>query len=216
MDTLLDLFLHLDVHLARYVVDYGWLVYGIVFAIIFAETGFVITPFLPGDSLLFACGALAATGTMNISLVFIVIAAAAILGNTVNYFIGRTVGPRVFTAGDGEGLMQRLLNRQHLDRAHEFFETHGGMAVVLSRFAPIIRTFVPFVAGAAAMNASTFLLYNVGGGLAWTALCVGAGYAFGNVPVVKDNFSMVAIGIVVVSLIPIGLEMLKHRRDSTA
>lgn len=212
MDTLIDLFLHLDVHLARYVAEYGWLVYGMLFAIIFAETGLVVTPFLPGDSLLFACGALAATGSMNISLVFIVIAAAAILGNTVNYFIGRTIGPRVFTAGDGEGLFQRLLNRKHLDRAHEFFEKHGGMAVVLSRFAPIIRTFVPFVAGAAAMNASTFVLYNIAGGLAWTAVCVGAGYAFGNVPVVKDNFSIVAIGIVAVSLIPLALEMLKARR----
>jgi len=216
MDTLIDLFLHLDVHLARYVAEYGWLVYGMLFAIIFAETGLVVTPFLPGDSLLFACGALAATGAMDISLVFILIATAAILGNSVNYLIGRTIGPRVFVATDGEGLMQRLLNRKHLDRAHEFFEKHGGMAVVLSRFAPIIRTFVPFVAGAAAMNAATFLLYNVVGGLLWTALCVGAGYAFGNVPIVKDNFSIVAIGIVVVSLIPIALEMLKHRRNSTA
>ena len=212
MDTLIDLFLHLDVHLARYVAEYGWLVYGMLFAIIFAETGLVVTPFLPGDSLLFACGALAATGSMDISMVFIVIAAAAILGNSVNYFIGRSIGPRIFAAGDGEGLMHRLLNRKHLDRAHEFFEKHGGMAVVLSRFAPIIRTFVPFVAGAAAMNASTFLLYNVAGGLLWTVVCVGAGYAFGNVPVVKDNFSMVAIGIVAVSLIPIALEMLKARQ----
>lgn len=212
MDTLIDLFLHLDVHLARYVVEYGWLVYGILFAIIFAETGLVVTPFLPGDSLLFACGALAATGTMNLSVVLIVIASAAILGNTVNYFIGRTLGPRVFAAGDGEGHVHRLLNRKHLDRAHDFFETRGPMAVVLSRFAPIIRTFVPFVAGAAAMNASTFLVYNVAGGVLWTALCVGVGYAFGNVPVVKDNFSMVAIGIVVVSMIPIALEMLKARR----
>lgn len=212
MDTLIDLFLHLDVHLARYVAEYGVLVYGLLFAIIFAETGLVVTPFLPGDSLLFACGALAATGSMDISVVFIVIAAAAILGNSVNYFIGRAIGPRVFAATDSQGLMHRLLNRKHLDRAHEFFEKHGGMAVVLSRFAPIIRTFVPFVAGAAAMNASTFLLYNVVGGLAWTVLCVGAGYAFGNVPVVKDNFSLVAIGIVAVSLIPIALEMLKFRR----
>ena len=214
MDTIIDLFLHLDVHLARFVVDYGLLVYGIIFAIIFAETGLVVTPFLPGDSLLFACGALAATGAMDISLVFILIAAAAILGKSVNYLIGRAIGPRVFVATGGEGLMQRLLNRKHLDRAHEFFEKHGGMAVVLSRFAPIIRTFVPFVAGAAAMNASTFLLYNIAGGVLWTAVCVGAGYAFGNVPVVKDNFSVVAIGIVLVSLIPIALEMLKHRRST--
>jgi membrane-associated protein len=216
MDTIVDLFLHLDVHLARFVADYGLLVYGMLFAIIFAETGFVVTPFLPGDSLLFAAGALAATGALDISLVLVLIAAGAILGNAVNYAIGRAIGPRVFAATDSQGLMHRLLNRRHLDRAHVFFEKHGGMAVVLSRFAPIIRTFVPFVAGAAAMNTSTFLLYNVVGGVLWTAVCVGAGYAFGNVPIVKNNFSMVALGIVAVSMLPMVIEVIRHRREGTS
>ena len=214
MEYLIDLFLHLDVHLAEFVAQYGTLVYAGLFAVIFAETGLVVTPFLPGDSLLFAAGALAATGAMDITLVFTLIAVAAILGNSVNYAIGRAIGPRVFTAGDGTGLQSKLLNRKHLDKAHEFFERHGAMAVIMSRFAPIIRTFVPFVAGAAAMSASKFLFYNVAGGLLWTVVCVGAGYAFGNVPVIKNNFSMVALGIVAVSLLPIAIEIIKARRTA--
>ena len=214
MEYLIDLFLHLDVHLAEFVAQYGTLVYAGLFAVIFAETGLVVTPFLPGDSLLFAAGALAATGAMDITLVFTLIAVAAILGNSVNYAIGRAIGPRVFAAGDGTGLQSKLLNRKHLDKAHEFFERHGAMAVIMSRFAPIIRTFVPFVAGAAAMSASKFLLYNVVGGLLWTVVCVGAGYAFGNVPVIKNNFSMVALGIVAVSLLPIAIEIIKARRTA--
>jgi membrane-associated protein len=214
MEYLIDLFLHLDVHLAEFVAQYGVLVYAGLFAVIFAETGLVVTPFLPGDSLLFAAGALAATGAMDITLVTVLIAVAAILGNTVNYAIGRAIGPRVFSATDTTGLMHKLLNRKHLDKAHEFFERHGALAVISSRFAPIIRTFVPFVAGAAAMNAATFLTYNVVGGVLWTAVCVGAGYAFGNVPIVKNNFSVVALGIVAVSLLPIAIEILKARRRS--
>ena len=213
MEYLIDLFLHLDVHLAEFVAQYGIWVYAGLFAVIFAETGLVVTPFLPGDSLLFAAGALAATGTMNLGLVLLLIAVAAILGNTVNYAIGRAIGPRVFAAGDGTGWQSKLLNRKHLDRAHEFFEKNGAVAVISSRFAPIIRTFVPFVAGAAAMNAGTFILYNVIGGLLWTAVCVGAGYAFGNVPIIKNNFSMVALGIVAVSMLPIVIEILKARRQ---
>ena len=212
MEYLVDLFLHLDVHLAEFVAQYGVLVYAGLFAVIFAETGLVITPFLPGDSLLFAAGALSATGAMNLTLVLTLIAVAAILGNSVNYAIGRAIGPRVFAATDGTGMQSRLLNRKHLDRAHEFFEKHGAMAVISSRFAPIIRTFVPFVAGAASMSASKFLAYNVVGGVLWTALCVGAGYAFGNVPVIKNNFSMVALGIVAVSLLPMIIEIVKARR----
>jgi membrane-associated protein len=214
MEYLIDLFLHLDVHLAEFVAQYGVLVYAGLFAVIFAETGLVVTPFLPGDSLLFAAGALAATGTMDITLVSVLIAVAAILGNTVNYAIGRAIGPRVFSATDTSGMMHKLLNRKHLDKAHEFFERHGALAVISSRFAPIIRTFVPFVAGAAAMNATTFLTYNVVGGVLWTAVCVGAGYAFGNVPIVKNNFSIVALGIVAVSLLPIAIEIVKARRRS--
>jgi membrane-associated protein len=214
MEYLIDLFLHLDVHLAEFVSQYGVWVYAGLFAVIFAETGLVVTPFLPGDSLLFAAGALAATGAMDLTFVLALIAIAAILGNTVNYAIGRAIGPRVFAASDGTSVQSRLLNRKHLDRAHEFFERHGAIAVISSRFAPIIRTFVPFVAGAASMSASKFLLFNLVGGILWTALCVGAGYAFGNVPVIKNNFSFVALGIVAVSLIPMVVEIIRARRQS--
>ena len=215
MAYLIDLFLHLDVHLAEFVAQYGVLVYAGLFAVIFAETGLVVTPFLPGDSLLFAAGALAATGAMDLYLVLGLIAAAAVLGNSVNYAIGRAIGPRVFAAGEGTGLQSKLLNRKHLDRAHEFFDKHGAMAVISSRFAPIIRTFVPFVAGAARMSASKFLIYNLVGGILWTALCVGAGYAFGNVPVIKNNFSLVALGIVAVSLLPMVIEIVRQRKGPT-
>jgi membrane-associated protein len=208
MQQLIDIFLHLDVHLAEFVGRYGVWVYGLLFAIIFAETGLVVTPFLPGDSLLFAAGALAATGALDVRLLFLLLAGAAILGNTVNYSIGRFIGPRVFR---GE-TSHRLLNRQHLDRAHAFFEKYGGMAVVLTRFVPIIRTFVPFVAGAGAMRYPTFALYNVAGGVLWVGICLGAGYLFGNVPVVKNNFSLVALGIVAVSMIPMLAEWMKHKR----
>ncbi len=208
MQQLIDIFLHPDVHLAEFVGRYGVGVYGLLFAIIFAETGLVVTPFLPGDSLLFAAGALAARGDLDVRLLFVLLAGTAILGNTVNYSIGRFVGPRVFR---GE-TSHRLLNRQHLDRAHAFFEKYGGMAVVLTRFVPIIRTFVPFVAGAGAMRYPTFALYNVAGGVLWVGICLGAGYVFGNVPVVKNNFSLVALGIVAVSMIPMLVEWMKHKR----
>ena len=212
MEYAIDLFLHLDVHLAEFVAQYGILVYGMLFAIIFIETGIVIWPFLPGDSLLFAAGALAATGVLDIRVIVVLLIAAAIAGDAVNYSIGRYVGPKVFTAEDQQGFFHKLLNRQHLDKAHAFFEKHGGMAVVSGRFAPIIRTFVPFVAGAASMTASKFVFYNVIGGIIWVVVCAGAGYAFGNVPIIKNNFSLVAIGIVAVSLIPLALEVLKARR----
>jgi membrane-associated protein len=212
MQGLIDLFLHFDVHLAEFVVQYGVLVYAGLFAIVFAETGLVVTPFLPGDSLLFAAGALAATGALDVWLVLLQLAAAAILGNTVNYSVGRIIGPRVFRAEDSSGLMHKLLNREYLERAHAFFERHGGKAIVLTRFVPIIRTFVPFVAGAGAMRYPTFALYNVLGGVLWVGSCVGAGYAFGNVPIIKENFSLVALGIVGVSLLPVFFEWLKHKK----
>lgn len=212
MQGLIDLFLHFDVHLAEFVAQYGTLVYGLLFAIVFAETGLVVTPFLPGDSLLFAAGALAATGALDIRLVVLLLAAAAILGNTVNYSVGRIIGPRVFRADPSAGGINRLLNREYLERAHAFFERHGGKAIVLTRFVPIIRTFVPFVAGAGAMRYSTFAIYNVAGGLLWVGACVGAGYAFGHVPVIKNNFTIVALGIVAVSLLPVFVEWLAHRK----
>jgi membrane-associated protein len=212
MAYFIDLFLHLDVHLAAFVAQYGVMVYAILFAIIFIETGLVIWPFLPGDSLLFTAGALSATGMLDIKLVVPLLIVAAIAGDAVNYAIGRRIGPRVFTAHDNESLFHRLLNRQHLDKAHAFFEKHGGMAVVSGRFVPIVRTFVPFVAGAAAMTASTFVFYNIIGAVIWVTVCAGAGYLFGNVPVIKENFSLVAIGIVIVSVLPMVFEFIKHRR----
>jgi membrane-associated protein len=213
MEYLIDLFLHLDVHLAEFVAQYGVMVYAMLFAIIFIETGLIIWPFLPGDSLLFAAGALAATGVLQIWLVVGLLIAAAIAGDAVNYSVGRIVGPKVFSADDYQGFLHKLLNRQHLDKAHAFFEKHGGMAVVSGRFVPIVRTFVPFVAGAASMTASKFVFFNVIGGVIWVGLCAGAGYLFGNVPIIKENFSLVAIGIVVVSVLPIAFEMLKARRS---
>jgi membrane-associated protein len=209
MPDLVDFILHSDRYLLEFVRAYGSWVYGLVVAIVFAETGFVVTPFLPGDSLLFAVGALAATGALNAPAAFLLLVAAAFSGNAVNYAVGRFVGPHVFTATDREGRWHRLLNRDHLLRAHAFFERHGGMAVALGRFLPIVRTFVPFVAGAAQMRSYPFVLYNGIGALAWVGLCLGAGFLFGNVPVVKENFSLVTIGIVLVSLLPVLVESLR-------
>jgi membrane-associated protein len=211
MQSLLDLFLHLDTHLAQFVADYGRWVYAILFVIVFAETGLVVTPFLPGDSLLFAAGALAATGGLDIWLLVLLLTTAAVLGDAVNYAAGRFVGPRIFAATDHASRWHRLLNRDHLDRTHAFFEKYGGKAVVLGRFVPIVRTFVPFVAGAGAMTYATFAIYNVIGAIVWVGICTAAGYAFGNVPVVQKHFSLVALGIVFVSVIPIGIEMIRAR-----
>jgi membrane-associated protein len=209
----LDFFLHFDKHLLELVAAYGPWVYALLFAIVFAETGFVVTPFLPGDSLLFAAGALAAAGGgLNPWLIVALLIVAAFAGNAVNYAIGRFVGPRVFTAAGGEGISRKLLNREHLARAHQFFEAYGGKAVILSRFVPIVRTFLPFVAGAAQMSPAAFGFYNLVGAVGWVVLCVGAGVLFGNVPVVKQNFSLVTIGIVGVSVLPMVFEFLSHRR----
>ncbi len=213
---MLDLLLHADKQLLELVGAYGSWVYGILFAIIFAETGFVVTPFLPGDSLLFAAGALSAAGVLSAPAMFALLAGAAFTGNAVNYAVGRAIGPRVFSAADGSGISKRLLNRDHLARAHDFFERYGGKAVVLGRFVPIVRTFVPFVAGAAQMRSATFVFYNGVGAAAWVALCLGAGVLFGNVPVVKDNFSLVTIGIVLVSIVPVIVEIVKQRTAGRA
>ncbi|HEY7471721.1 MAG TPA: DedA family protein [Gemmatimonadota bacterium] len=216
MQSLIDLFLHLDRHLAEFIALHGPWVYGLLFGVVFAETGFVVTPFLPGDSLLFAVGALAARGALDLGLATLLLLAAAILGDTVNYAAGHWIGPRILTAEDRAGFRHRLLNREHLDRTHAFFERHGGKAVVLGRFVPIVRTFVPFVAGAGSMRYSSFLAYNVAGAVAWVGICVAAGYAFGNVPVVRENFSLVVLGIVAVSLVPMAVEFLRSRRRSTS
>jgi membrane-associated protein len=217
VSAFVEFVLHLDRHLADLVAAYGPWVYGLLGAIVFAETGFVVTPFLPGDSLLFATGALAATGSgLNPGALFVVLFAAAFLGNVVNYAIGRAIGPRVFRAADSSGWTHRLLNRDHLERAHAFFEQYGGKAVILARFAPIIRTFIPFVAGAAAMTPRTFLLYTAIGAAGWVGVCLGAGMLFGNVPIVKNNFSLVTIGIVVVSMLPIAIELIRARSKRSA
>jgi membrane-associated protein len=201
-----DFVLHFDRHLLEFVRDYGSWVYAILFTIVFAETGFVVTPFLPGDSLLFAAGALCATGELSIAAMLALLVFAAFAGNAVNFSVGRFIGPRVFQSG------ARLLNKQYLDRAHAFFEQYGGKAVILGRFVPIVRTFVPFVAGAAQMTSGAFVFYNAIGAIAWVALCLGAGWFFGNIPIVKNNFSLVTIGIVFVSVLPMAFEMIAHRR----
>ena len=220
---MIDFVLHFDKHLLEFVAQYGMWVYAILFTIVFAETGFVVTPFLPGDSLLFAAGALCATGELSLTAMLALLMFAAFAGNTVNYAVGRFIGPRVFTRSTSgsdpkygsdpapdAGL--RLLNKAYLDRAHAFFEQYGGKAIILGRFVPIVRTFVPFVAGAAQMTMGTFVLYNAVGAVAWVALCLGAGWFFGNIPIIRNNFSLVTIGIVFVSVLPMVFELIAHRR----
>ena len=204
--TIADVFLHLDRHLAEFVQAHGSSTYGLLFAIIFMETGVVVTPFLPGDSLLFACGALAATGALKLPVLFGLLMSAAILGDNTNYWIGRSVGPRAFSGS------VRFLKRDHLIRTQEFYLRHGGKTVFLARFVPIIRTFAPFVAGVGTMPYARFLAYSVSGGICWVGSCTGAGYAFGNIPVVRDNFSLVVLGIVVVSLLPVVITYFRERK----
>jgi membrane-associated protein len=216
MEALIDFVLHFDRHLKEFVDLYGVWVYAFLFLIIFAETGLVVTPFLPGDSLLFAAGALAANGAFNIWILVPLLIVAAVLGDAVNYAVGDAVGPRVFTSVDRTSFLHRALNRDHLAKAHAFFEKYGGKAIILGRFVPIVRTFVPFVAGAGTMTYSTFGLYNITGGIIWVGICTLAGYAFGNVPIVRDNFTLVALGIVFVSLLPILVEYLRHRGQPAA
>jgi membrane-associated protein len=211
---LIDILLHVDKYLLDLVAAYGVRVYAILFAIVFAETGLVITPFLPGDSLIFATGALAAAGAFDVWLMFGVLVVAAVLGDAVNYAIGRYAGLGIIQRAETNPRIGRWVKPAYIARAHEFFERHGGQAIVLARFVPIVRTFVPFVAGVAEMSYRTFAIYNVTGGIVWVALCLGAGYVFGNVPVVKNNFSLVALGIVIVSLLPMVFEYLRHRRGT--
>ena len=216
MSELLDLLLHVDVYLLDLVANYGIWVYAILFLIIFAETGLVVTPFLPGDSLLFAAGALAASGALDPAGTVLLLVVAAVLGDAVNYAVGRMVGTRIIHLAQTDPRWGRWIQPAYVARAHEFFERHGGKAIVLARFMPIVRTFVPFVAGVAEMRYPAFALYNVTGAVTWVGVCVGAGYIFGNVPIVKENFSLVALGIVVVSILPMVFEYLKHRRGRTA
>jgi membrane-associated protein len=211
LSWLLDLVLHLDRHLVELVARVDLWTYPILFAVIFAETGLVVAPFLPGDSLLFGVGALAAvdtSGTLNAPLIFLVLALAAVLGNTVNYAVGRLVGPRAFSG------RYRFLKVEYLRRTEEFFRRHGGRAVALSRFVPIIRTCMPFVAGIGRMPYGRFQAYNFLGGFGWVLLFVWGGYLFGNMPVVKRNFGLVTILIIVVSLIPVAAGLLRRRRPT--
>jgi len=210
----IDLLLHADRTLVELAAMYGPWLYAILFLIVFAETGFVVTPFLPGDSLLFAAGAIAAAGALDVRLVVALLAFAAVAGNAVNYTVGRLIGARLVERARVDPRWGRWIKPAYVARAHEFFERHGGKAVVLGRFAPIVRTFVPFIAGVAEMASPTFTFYNVAGSLAWVGLCVGAGYVFGNVPVVKENFTLVALGIVFVSLLPMFIEYFRRRRQS--
>lgn len=204
---LIDFILHLDRHLGELVAQYGVWTYVILFLIIFCETGLVVTPFLPGDSLLFAVGALAATGALDVNWIFVLLTVAAIIGDTVNYWIGRAVGPKVF-----RGESSRLLNRRHLERTHEFYEKYGGKTIILARFIPIIRTFAPFVAGIGSMSYGKFLLYNVVGAIVWIAVFTYAGYFFGNIPIVKRNFTLVIFAIIIISVMPAVIEYWQHRK----
>jgi membrane-associated protein len=215
MREIIDLILHVDRYLLELVSAYGAWVYGVLFLVVFAETGLIVTPILPGDSLLFAAGAIAATGALDVGAAAIVLLAAAVAGDAVNYAVGRKVGVRIIRLSQFDPRWGRWINPDHIARAHEFFERHGGKAIVLGRFMPIVRTFVPFVAGAATMSYPAFALYNVAGAVAWVGVCIGGGYLFGNVPVVKENFTLVALGIVAVSLAPMFIEYARRRLGRT-
>ncbi len=208
INYLIDLILHLDRHLASLIETYGMWTYLILFLIIFAETGLVVTPILPGDSLLFAAGTFAGRGSLDPWVLFVLLSVAAILGDTVNYWVGKYLGQHFVT-----GRRRRWIKQDHLDRTHAFFEKYGGKTIILARFVPIVRTFAPFVAGVGTMTYGKFLAYNVFGGLLWVGVCIAAGYFFGGLPIVQNNFSLVVLAIVVVSLIPVVVEYLRSRRS---
>ncbi len=211
MDLLKQFFeflLHAENHLVTFIENYGALVYGLLFLIVFCETGLVVTPFLPGDSLLFAVGALTAQGWIAWKIAVPVLLAAAILGDSVNYAIGKWIGPRVFYFESS-----RFFRREYLLKAHAFYEKYGGRAIILARFVPIVRTFAPFVAGVGTMNYSKFIIYNVAGAILWVGLFVGAGMFFGNLPFVRQNLKIVILGIIIVSVLPIAWEFLKARLE---
>ncbi len=204
--NLIDLFLHLDQYLDTVIRQYGVWTYGILFAVIFVETGLVIMPFLPGDSLLFAAGTFAALGSLNIWYVVGLLMIAAVLGDTVNYSIGQYLGDRAYNI--------KWIKKEYLDKTHAFFEKHGGKAIFLARFVPIVRTFAPFVAGIGKMSYSYFITYNFVGAITWVALFTFAGYFFGNIPFVRDNFELVIIAIIFISILPMVYEWWKSRREA--
>ncbi|MEO0249192.1 MAG: DedA family protein [candidate division WOR-3 bacterium] len=206
----LELFLHIDKHLDRVIQTYGTATYLLLFGIIFVETGLVVTPFLPGDSLLFTAGVFAGRGALEVEWLYLLLTTAAILGDNTNYWIGRFVGPRVFRSESA-----RFLKKEYLHRTHRFFERYGTKAIIMARFVPIVRTFMPFVAGIGAMTYRRFFFYDLLGGNLWVSICVFAGYFFGGLPFVKQNFSLVVLAIVFISVLPAILEYLKNRRSST-
>jgi membrane-associated protein len=210
ISILIDFVLHLDEHLATIISQYGTWTYALLFFIIFMETGFVVTPFLPGDSLLFAAGSFAALGSLSPWVLFGLLGFAAVLGDTINYWIGNYIGDRAFSGNI------RWLKKEHLDRTHQFYEKHGGKTIILARFIPIIRTFAPFVAGVGSMTYLRFISYNVIGGVAWVATFISMGYFFGNLPFVKKNFELVIFAIIFLSLLPPIFEFFKARKESQA
>lgn len=210
LNFFIDLLLNLDQHLGLLIRNYGVWTYGILFLVIFCETGLVVTPFLPGDSLLFAVGTFSAMGSLSIKGVILSLSVAAIAGDTVNYWMGHMTGPKVFNR-DGS----RLLNKRHLESAHLFYKRHGGKAIIFARFIPIIRTFAPFVAGIGRMAYLRFFLFNVMGGVVWVILFAFSGYYFGNIPFIRNHFSLVILAIIVISLIPGAIEFLRKRHGGT-
>jgi len=206
LSSFVDVILHLDQHLLVMVQNYGPWIYGILFLILFCETGLVVTPFLPGDSLLFVAGAIAGAGSLNVHLLVALLFVAAVLGDSLNYAIGHYIGPKVFRFEDSW-----FFKKAYVERTHRFFERHGGKTIVLARFVPIIRTYAPFVAGIGAMDYRRFLLFNVAGALLWVASLTYAGYFFGNLPVVKNNLSLVILGIIILSISPGIVELLRHK-----
>ena len=207
---ILDIALHLDRYLSAIILQYGLWTYVILFSVIFVETGFVVLPFLPGDSLLFAAGTFAALKALKIGWLLLILSAAAVLGDTVNYWVGRRLGPTVFHKESA-----RFFKKEYLDRTHAFYEKHGGKTIIIARFVPIIRSFAPFVAGIGRMSYGRFLSFNVIGGVGWVVLLTGAGYFFGNIPLVKDNYSIAVLAIIAISTVPIVVEYFRNRRKKT-
>lgn len=205
-----DILIHLDKYLDSIIRSYGTLTYGILFLIVFCETGLVITPILPGDSLLFATGTFAALGSLDVGLIIILLSIAAIAGDTVNYWIGYLVGPKVFAKEKS-----RFFNKEYLDRTHRFYQKYGGKTIIIARFIPIIRTFAPFVAGIGRMTYKRFIIYNILGGIGWIVTFVLGGYFFGNIPLVKNNFALIILAIIIISILPAIIEYLRQRHQSS-